>query len=818
MIPPEFSRKTSFVPLLAFLAVTVVAFPFVVKLFSNLRPDLEELLPTTSRSVRDLKEVTTRLRSIDNIAILISSEAHPEEAGLFQEQLAKRLEAVPKDTISGVEYRISEELAYFDARKALFIDEADLLKLEKFVRDRIEYEKSIYNPVLWILPDQMPEPKFDFKSLEKKYLGKTSGYGHLPDGVYSTPDGKERLILAYAPDQSNTTAHRLRKTVDEVIASMQPKRYVPDINIQFSGNVQDIIEEQGALVEDLGFSTVVVAVLVSLVLFLFYQSFIATASLIVSLIFGTLWTFAISYFVVGYLNANSAFMGPIVMGNGINFGVIYLARYLEERRKGQSSTTAVRFALTGTWAATLTAALAAGLAYGSLVVTQFRGFSQFGVIGLIGMVMCWLSAYLVLPVLLVLFDRKGHQVSVKKSWLNSFRIPLEFVVAKHARLVVGIGVVVTLVATAGALGVNRGLLETDLTKLRDKRVMESGSGFLTTKIDKILKRETSPMAVLAHSRSDARKIAARLKARIAAEGEQSMIANVLTLEDFVPDNQVAKIATLHRIKDLLRPSVLFRLNAAERKRVSLFLTPESFQSFTEESLPPRLVDRFREKNGTFGNLVLIEPPITRQTAQGDKLIQLVHNIREDVDAVNPGTPVAGRLPVSADMIESILSEGPVATGTSALAVLLLVILLFRRVSIWGWVVFALLIGILWMIGFVAFTQLKVNFLNFIAFPITFGIGVDYALNVFQRYREEKAKPGISVSDAVVQAVRLTGGAVVLASMTTIIGWGSLLIAGNQAFVSFGRLAVLGEVTCVIVAVWFVPSLIQVLNERRAKAH
>ena len=40
----------------------------------------------------------------------------------------------------------------------------------------------------------------------------------------------------------------------------------------------------------------------------------------------------------------------------------------------------------------------------------------------------------------------------------------------------------------------------------------------------------------------------------------------------------------------------------------------------------------------------------------------------------------------------------------------------------------------------------------------------------------------------------------LASLTTIIGYGSLLIAGNQAFVSFGKLAVLGEITCVTAAI------------------
>jgi predicted RND superfamily exporter protein len=73
--------------------------------------------------------------------------------------------------------------------------------------------------------------------------------------------------------------------------------------------------------------------------------------------------------------------------------------------------------------------------------------------------------------------------------------------------------------------------------------------------------------------------------------------------------------------------------------------------------------------------------------------------------------------------------------------------------------------------------------------------------VFQRYREEG--PG-----SIVSVVRNTGGAVALASLTTMIGYGSLLIAGNQAFVSFGLLAVLGEITCVIAAVVTLPAFLK----------
>ena len=72
--------------------------------------------------------------------------------------------------------------------------------------------------------------------------------------------------------------------------------------------------------------------------------------------------------------------------------------------------------------------------------------------------------------------------------------------------------------------------------------------------------------------------------------------------------------------------------------------------------------------------------------------------------------------------------------------------------------------------------IKINFVNFIAFPITFGIGVDYAVNVMARYLRDGERD-------VGAAVRGTGGAVGLCSLTTIIGYSSLLVAQNVGAVS-----------------------------------
>jgi predicted RND superfamily exporter protein len=822
---------------LFFILLTAGSSYFVVKLYANLKPDVEELLPTSSRSVQDLKEVTARLRSIDNLAVLIFSK-DAKKAGEFQNDLAHALEKLPSTVSAQVEYKISDELHFFGARKSLFISEKDLNEVREFIENRIGFEKFIANPINLVIEDKPTEPIYDFKALEESYASQSSVYSHFPGGVYATEDGTKRLILVYAPDQSIDTAHALKNAVAQAVKNLDPKKYAPDLEVKFSGNVQDIIEEQAALLSDLSLSTLLVTILVSLVLWIYYRSFFATLALIFSLLVGTLLTFGLSYFIVGSLNANSAFLGSIVMGNGINFGIMILARYLEERRAHRRThLEALEISMRSTMLPTFTAALAAGLSYGSLMLTSFRGFSQFGVIGFLGMASCWICAYTFFPAILSLFEKNISFTSLKSVVGNDRRtesralwsMALRKILTTMPGTIAVMGLLITLASLYSLTKVNHSIIESDLTKLRDRRSMQEGSGYLTRYIDLILKRYSSPLAVLTHSSAQSEAVAKKIKELKASQGAHSMIQNVTRIDDFVPAHQIEKIKILKSIQETLSPQIMWHLSPEEKKKVHEFVSPQTLSPFDVTDLPPKLLERFREKDNSLGNLVLVEPTLSDEIRQGEPLMNFVKEIRAAVDSVadqfHTKIPVAGRLPVSADMLEAITREGPVATLVSWLAVVFLTLVLFRNFQLSVLVLGSLLMGVLWLVGAIVFTGLKINFLNFIALPITFGIGVDYAVNVFQRYREEKVSLRIVRAEldapqieevAVIRAVYHTGGAVVLASFTTIIGWGSLLIAGNQAFVSFGKIAVLGEISCVMVAVLIIPATLIALRKRKIR--
>jgi predicted RND superfamily exporter protein len=92
---------------------------------------------------------------------------------------------------------------------------------------------------------------------------------------------------------------------------------------------------------------------------------------------------------------------------------------------------------------------------------------------------------------------------------------------------------------------------------------------------------------------------------------------------------------------------------------------------------------------------------------------------------------------------------------------------------------------------------KINMLNFAAVPLTIGVGADYVLNLFGAMDSLKL-------DARRACARM-GGAILLCSLTTIVGYASLLVAQSGALRTFGWAAVLGELMAVMTVLLVLPS-------------
>jgi len=285
----------------------------------------------------------------------------------------------------------------------------------------------------------------------------------------------------------------------------------------------------------------------------------------------------------------------------------------------------------------------------------------------------------------------------------------------------------------------------------------------------------------------------------AGEPTGGLLSTVATAYDFLPKDQQAKLPVIADIRRRLADPALETLSPDERKDVDAWSPPADLRPLTVGDLPDAVAWRFRERDGTVGRIAMIFPVRVWANWDGHNLIRLsgvIKNVR-----LPDGTVVdaAGHASLFAAMLSSIAVDGPIATVAAFLGVVLMVVLLLRRPRSVALVLLSLVVGVIWMGGAGAALGLKLNFLNFVVLPITLGIGVDYAVNVFARLEGERP-------ENVPHALAETGSAVALCSSTTIIGYSSLLIASNGALRSFGKLADLGEISCLVSALLLVPMI------------
>jgi hypothetical protein len=472
-----------------------------------------------------------------------------------------------------------------------------------------------------------------------------------------------------------------------------------------------------------------------------------------------------------------------------------------------------------TWLGTLTAALAAGAAYASLMATDFRGFSQFGLIGGLGMALAWVSAYVVTPPLVLAWERRAPIPRAgQRPARPVFTAAVSWAVERAPRGTAVAAVAVTVASLALVVHVAREpsrWFEYDFARLRDgTALVEGGPAWWDARVNALFGDHLTPTVLLARDEGEAREVARALGEHRRARPD-GLVGTVLSVASFVPEGQEEKLPLVREIRALATPENLAFLPPDRRMAVERALPPADLRPFGAADLPERLRRSLTEKDGRVGTPVLVHPAVRMNVWDGRDMLRF----REELAAVAipPGTPIASWTLLLADVVTLIARDGPGATVLALAGVVLLVVVTFGlgkrsagSVQDAAWVLAALGVGVLWFLGLAAALGLKLNTLSFIALPITFGIGVDYATNIFQRRRLRPA-------GGIAEAVRTTGGAVALCSLTTVIGYASLLVARNQALVSFGLLAALGEVACLAAALLALPAVLRWRELARARA-
>jgi len=782
-------------------AVFALCVPGSARLYGDLRTDLRELLPQGAPAAVALEELERRLGGFSHLAVVVRTD--DLKAGeRFVDALAEKLKALPPSLIARVHWRVDAEKEFLERHGALYADVGDL----QAARDALRAQVVKVNPLVVDLSDELDDSHA--RDLDQAAARIKSAYGKLdrfPDGYLAGEDGHTLVMLVSPPGAgvSLEDDQRIVDAVDGAVEALDPKSFHPSIQVGYGGEIRSVVEAQAALVRDLIVSSALTLLLVGLALVIYYRTLRAVPLLVLPLLTGVAITFALSRAVIHYLNPNTAFLGSIIVGNGINAGIILLARYFEERRRGSAVEIALPTALRTTWLATFAASAAAAASYGTLGFVSFRGFNQFGFMGFFGMLLCWAATYALMPPLIALQERFWPL----RAAAQSPRPPVGWVAGPFAQLVLKKSALPVALTAALAVGsvfaawqFAQDPIQYDFRKLGSRSGEQQGASSWDKRVDAVLQSYQTPTVVLTDSLAQAVAIdAAMQKEKVAGLGGGT-IESVVSLRDFLPKDQPRKLELLRQIFDILDKRPRARLPPEIRRlRERTRLEPVSLSD-----VPERLTRAFVEKDGQRGRIVLVYPTLSTDAANGRAQMLHTQTVREAARKADPSARIAGQIVLMSDIVQAITSDGAFTAVLSFLAVALITLLVMRSVRDAAWVIGSLSLGVLWMAGAMTLLSLKFNFVNFAVLPITFGIGVDYAVNLYQRYRQAGSVEG---------ALASSGGAVALCSVTTIIGYATLVMADNQAIQSFGLTAVIGEVTCLSAALFALPAVLSLRNRR-----
>ncbi|MFQ5671916.1 MAG: MMPL family transporter [Nitrospinales bacterium] len=672
----------------------------------------------------------------------------------------------------------------------------------------------------------------------------------LANKGYLVSKDERMMFILLKPKATKNDFTGSRKSIEVIrslIRGLKPR--FPDVQVGLTGGDVIASDEMVVTLHDVTRASQIALVGVVLLFVAFFRGIVKPLLAVFSLVIGICWAMGFTTLTVGHLNILSVVFTTILIGLGIDFGVHILERYREERSSGKDIITALEKTIRGTGMGNFAGAITTAIAFGAMTLTDFKGIAELGWIAGGGIILCFVAMILLLPALVTLEEKHRGNIYRNRSVQTANSKTLDRVF-DHYRWIIVISAVSVVWAGWSLKDLT---FDYNILKLQAKG---TEAVQYELKIIEGAKRSTWYAAVITSSLDEAKRKLKLIKAL-------PTVGNAESIVSILPDNQEQKIETIKTLAPMLdglevepedsilsvkgltrtMKRIVFKLRSREKtpdtgleqiepgsveeahywaqkflrdirnldedtaaRRLSLY-SEKLFADYREkirdlqtaahptpvriEDLPHSLRKRFIGKTGKY--LISVFPNISIWERQA--MEQFLRQIRQ-IDPNVTGNAV--------HMYESsrLMKEGYIKGGIYAMAAIFLYILTTcKNLRTTFLILLPTLVGSVWTIGIMDWLNVKFNLANLVILPLIIGIGVVAGVHIIHRYREEANKEICVLSKS-------TGRAVVVSSLTTMIGFGSLMVADHQGIYSLGLVLTLGVGSCLVASVTLLPALLK----------
>ncbi len=753
--------------------------------------DLTDLLSPKFPIVQAVRRLNREI-SGGGFQFVIAHSPDPKANRRFLEALHKRLYQLKEIEIAMLDIPVD----FFKDRALLFMDKKDLLTIERQLRARLKYENRKNNPLYIALDDEKEEPpQIPVDILKKKYGSKFKIRRH-----FSTEEGRLQgiLIRPVGPPNAVEFSRYFVRLLKRTVRSLEPQKYHSKMEIIYKGNYTDTLREMDGIQSEIINSSTITAILLLLMLLLYFLRLRPLFFIGIPLAVAVIWTIGVTYLLIGYLNMITGFVGAILLGLGIDYGIHILSRYQHERLIGHDKAKAIEIATSQTGEATLIGALTTAATFLSLSFSRFRGFSEFGTVAGLGIVFCLTAMFTVLPALLELFDGGKVRPFLIFGW-KSKESDGDFPYATPL-------FILSLALFVGALLA----LPHVKFEYRNSKIIYLPEGRAKfekqeRRFNKLFPHTMSPTVFVTEDERTSRALIAELAKRAQQKGARDIIGEILGVYRFVPPEQKAKLAIIGRIRKLFDDNdLLDMVDDNKRAEAKEFRRLLGVKAFGIADLPSEIRKLLISKNGRYLVYLLSRADLS-DGRNAIKLKELTKGIVINGKSYVPASTSV----IYALLLTTIFYDGFVSIIAAFILVFLIVFWSFRNIKETLLAIYPLLFGLGAMLGVMAIFDVRVSFMNVVTFPVLIGVGIDNGIHLIHRQREDPSLGLLAIWKQLVSPL-------ILATLTSVIGFLGMLNSTHQGLAGVGNLASIGMMTTLFGSIIVLPATMQFLRDHRMR--
>ncbi|MGA2954777.1 MAG: MMPL family transporter [Thermodesulfobacteriota bacterium] len=792
--------------------------------------------PATGAFVTFLKE----FGSADSLFIVLQRKSGGEVESFepFAEVLADRLMATGEFTeiLGRMDPEIKEKMArQFLSKALLYLSEEDLKTLEARLSDQgIEHQVHLLKMRLssmFTSPLTSYDP-LDLFPLFRKNLPLSSPGGDLESSGYFVSADRKMILLIGKPRGSATDVDYDELLVRKIKAAelsareaFAQKKNLPasallnDLQTGLTGGFIHALEDSRMIKKELllNFSSSLVGVLLLVVLA--FRSGISLFYGFFPLLISPLLTLGLFCPFLGRLSEATGAFSAIILGLSIDFIILLYARYLEEKKADLDVPGALRKSLTSVGPGVFTGAVTTTAAYYALLISDFRGVKELGLLTGTGILVSLGCAFFLFPALVAWRERKRPEKTNRRT-LSSF-LGLERLGTfsiRHPLLVIILCAALSLGLLAWAFQVK---LNNDPRRLRP---VDHVSLALEMRVQEKMEEGMETIVVVAEKEraEDALEVQGNWKMNFEKGRSSGLpISRFETLSDFIPplSQQKRNLEWIQsrgkeafdpdRVEKKLRETLHkdgLRIGPFESGLRALRAMLANREMLTRERVEmtplKKIEDRFLKKRGA-ASLTVAYLHIRPNFWSDPRAEKFLDNLQESV----PGTRVTSPRLVQKEL-EGVMSRESWKILLLALAaVSLLVYLGFRSWPLTFICLLPVILASLWTLGLMGLFKIDLNFMNLVVFTMILGIGVDYGVYILYRGLE-------STSVRLETGLEQVSKGVLLAGLTTLWGFGSLVFSSYPGLRSMGTVALMGVGFSLLIALTLVPVLFRKWLQKR----